>query len=321
MRRTDDADRRFHAPARPWHAATAVIAAASICLFVAQPQAMAMVVRGGDGSGNTTTPVDDPGWANVGLCGSGTAVYLGNGWVITASHVGANSVTFGSTTYTVASGTYQRLHDPSSSSTLADLCVFQLSTIPTGLTSVTIGDSSPVLGSMVTAIGYGRNRATSATSWYVDIDTNPYTWSETPFSGYDAQAGGFKTTSTRTKRWGENAISGSETLSGSYGTTRMLKTTFDASGSANEFQGIAGDSGGALFWKNGSDWELAGIVLSVGTFSGQPGSTAVYGNVTYMADLALYRDQILAITAVPEPATLTLLATAAAAILLRRHRR
>ena len=47
------------------------------------------IVAGGDGSQNTTAPADDPGFANIGIRGSGSAVYLGDGWVLTATHVGA----------------------------------------------------------------------------------------------------------------------------------------------------------------------------------------------------------------------------------------
>jgi hypothetical protein len=56
-----------------------------------------------------------------------------------------------------------------------------------------------------------------------------------------------------------------------------------------------------VFRKNGSAWELSGVILTVGGFSGQPdpGANAIYGNVTYAADLSFYRSQIVAI--VPEP--------------------
>ena len=61
---------------------------AAVCCVVAivavsQPSA-AVVIRGGDGSGNTTAPGDDPGWAYVGERGIGGAVYLGWRWVLTA---------------------------------------------------------------------------------------------------------------------------------------------------------------------------------------------------------------------------------------------
>ena len=40
------------------------------------------------GNGNTCAPSDDPGWLNVGFLDTLNAVYVGYGWVMTASHVG-----------------------------------------------------------------------------------------------------------------------------------------------------------------------------------------------------------------------------------------
>ncbi|MEI6037455.1 MAG: hypothetical protein WCQ91_05985, partial [Planctomycetota bacterium] len=65
-----------------------------------------------------------------------------------------------------------------------------------------------------------------------------------------------------------------------------------------------GDSGGAVFVKNGSAWELAGIMLAVDQYSGQPSNTAVFGNQTYSADLSFYNGQIVQV--VPEPGGLAL---------------
>ena len=96
---------------------------------------------------------------------------------------------------------------------------------------------------------------------------------------------------------------------------------FDRVGGAgdDEMQAVAGDSGGGLFYKNGTDWELAGILMAVGTSSGQPDDTAVYGNLTHAADLSRYRDQIVAI--IPEPGTVLLFAGGLIAVLRRRRRR
>ena len=61
----------------------------------------AVVISTGDGSGNTTAPADDPGFANVGVSNNNlSGVYLGNGWVLTAAHVGnATGFTFGGVFY------------------------------------------------------------------------------------------------------------------------------------------------------------------------------------------------------------------------------
>ena len=280
----------------------AVLILSIMSIHVAQSQSLGVVLRGGDGSGNTSAPTDDPGWANVGLRGVGCAIYLGNGWVLTAGHVGAGDVTFGSTTYTAQAGTWQRLHDPVTPSSLADIGMFQLSSIPAGLRGVTISTAAPSNGSTITAIGYGRDRG-AATTW-------------------ERHSGFFTSAADRTKRWGENTIdTNGITVNSGYGNTSALKVDFDMRGGSgdNEFQGYYGDSGGAFFYDNGTNWELAGMMVAIGTYTGQPDNMVLYGNATYAADLSVYRSQILP-TVIPEPATLSLLALGGLAALRRRHR-
>src|SRR5205823_6655885 len=82
-----------------------------------------------------------------------------------------------------------------------------------------------------------------------------------------------------------------------------------SSATADEAQVADGDSGGAVFYKDPtSGWELAGIVNAKGAFTNQPSDTAIYGNASYLADIATYRDQIIAV--VPEPGACWLLAIA-----------
>jgi hypothetical protein len=63
---------------------------------------------------------------------------------------------------------------------------------------------------------------------------------------------------------------------------------------ANESQAVVNDSGGALFYKNRSAWELAGVTVAVTGFPNQPDvtRTAMFGNLSYYADVAVYLDQI-----------------------------
>ena len=59
-----------------------------------------------------------------------------------------------------------------------------------------------------------------------------------------------------------------------------------------ETQAIGGDSGAAVFYKRGGQWELAGIVNAVFSFTSQPGAT-VYGNSTMMTNLSYYNEDYL----------------------------
>ena len=93
-------------------------------------------------------------------------------------------------------------------------------------------------------------------------------------------------------RWGTNVVTGTSTVLD----TEAFYTSFtETGGTTHEAQAANGDSGGAVFIKDGSLWELAGVMFAVGEYLGQPAETALYGNLTYAADLASYRDQIIEI--------------------------
>jgi hypothetical protein len=270
----------------------------------------ATLIRGG--VGNTSAPAaDDPGWANVGLLDGGSAVYLGNGWVLTAAHVwdaGATTAHFGDTIYSLDLGSWHQLHEPGDPATLADLGLVHLSgAAPSGLSDLVISQSPLPSNAEVLGIGYGTDYDPMETWW------NSQWQKETGTPEHR----GFQLTSGRTKRWGENNIDpGGQVLleSGAY-TTHALQMTFNRLGGAgdNEMQAVPGDSGGGLFYNNGGQWELAGVFLARTTYLGEPGvteddqplDTAVYGNESLAADLRLYRSQIAAL--VPEPSVLVML--------------
>jgi hypothetical protein len=272
------------------------------------------------GTGNTSAPVDDPGWANVGLRGIGTGVYLGDGWVITAGHVGGGNIMLSGTNYAMlaGSGTTLTNNGAAGQSSATDLYMFRLAAPPMGLPGVTIAATAALPGESVTMIGAGRDRG-AFTEWTVDTGTTPWIWTEVSSGG---DAAGYQTLSSRAMRWGTNNVMASGLwLDDGFADVKMLSTDFTFSGTAsNEAQAAYGDSGGAIFRKNGSAWELSGLILAVGGYSGQPdpGNHAIYGNVTYAADLSFYRGQIVSI--VPEPSAVALLATAAAAAAAGRRR-
>jgi hypothetical protein len=285
--------------------------------------APAVIIDTLSGTGNTTAPSDDPGWANVGRLGDGTGVYLGNNWVLTASHIGGGSIVLNGGTYAMLAGSGTRLTNGGQpgKSTLTDLYLFRLATTPVGLVGVPIAAAATGSGAAVTMIGAGRDRG-AFTQWSVNTSTgtNPWVWTEV---SADGNAAGYKTLETRTMRWGTNNVSGTGIwINAGFGDARALQTTFDGFPIySNEAQAAYGDSGGAVFHKNGSTWELSGLMLAVGGYSGQPdpATNAVFGNATYAADLSFYRPQIMAI--VPEPAAIVLVVTAAGGLLIARSLR
>jgi hypothetical protein len=299
-------------------------------LLAAGP-ARAVIDAQGDGTQNLTAPADDFGWGNVGLVLDSQdgifvgGVYLGNGWVLSAYHgvrdasqtgFQFGSVFFGGIGYTVDPATANRLHNPNSS--LADLSLFRLTTQPP-LPSLTIASSAPTNNLSVTLMGNGPNRETALTQWLVNPATDPDTWTEVGAGGTNQ---GYKWAPSQALRWGTNNIAqfgpGVTTLSANdgFGITTVFRTTFD--NLPNEAQAGGGDSGGGVFWKVGGQWQLGGIMLFVDNLDGQPSGTAVFGDDTYAANLASYRNEIVNI--VPEPSTMAL-ASAGAIVLARRRRR
>lgn len=197
-------------------------------------------------------------------------------------------------------------------STEADLRLVRLNGDP-GLPSIfddnpqfrIASQSLPVSGE-VTFIGHGRTRDGDLQFW--NPSSNP-PWQSTTScssesnncrSGYEAMD-----PNDDTLRWGRNRLENvnsfhnpgplDEVLSTSTGIldingrdTASLLTVFDKSGVVNEAQAVDKDSGSAVFYKRGGQWELAGIVNAILTFDDQPGRTAVYNNATTFADLSFY---------------------------------
>lgn len=275
-----------------------------LALCVSVGPVSALVIRDGDGTGNTSAPRNDPGWLNVGNYRGATGIYLGNRWGLTANHVdpgrSGGSIDLNGTMYN-STGAYLQLKNPTGQglSTFTDLLLFRIDAAPPGLPDLSISSTPPPVagaGAVVTMIGAGRDRATDLTLWQRSGSGAGMTWTEVTSGGNES---GYKTLSSKTKRWGQNRLNDNDqVINYGRGDVITLLTDFDSSGgSGNEAQGVAGDSGGAVFYKKKGDWELTGVMLAVGQpstwfNSPNPVFNSLFENVTYSADLSSYATQI-----------------------------
>lgn len=292
------------------------------------PAASSVIIDSDDGNGNTEAPVpDDPGWSNVGTIGGLSGVYLGGRFVLTAYHVGPGNITLGNTTYRYVPGTAVQLDNGDVPLTYADLLMFQIYPEPP-LPQLAIASLPPAPTTPVIMIGHGSNRG-PATTWNPDPDDPSCPPSPPNPPPPDGPVGGYEWGSGNTMRWGTNTVE-SLPFEIEYPPlntfTMAFPTDFDAPGltqTEHEAQAAVGDSGGATFASNGTQWELAGTLFLIGLHScqaQQAPNTALYGNATYSVDLSSYRDQILDVMATPEPRG-GLWPGAALALLLTRRRR
>jgi trypsin len=275
------------------------------CIFFGWIPAHAVILGKPDGSANTTAPADDPGWDRVGTVNGSSGVYLGEGYVLSAKHVNAGDFTLGSTTYSIDS-TYTPQYFETQPGMFADLVIYKILSAPS-MSLLPIYTASSEIGQTGTFIGFGLDR------------------------GDEVSGQGWLWGSPNTKRWGQNVIDTTLTLSdpGVQLHYEALITDFDrvgglGTGLAEESHGAYGDSGGALFIKQGSTWKLAGIMTAV-TENGR----SFYDNDTILPGdqsdqlasvrLSAYSGWILA--TIPEPKTGALIVLGVAAILIRFLRR
>lgn len=248
--------------------------------------AAAVVIDTGDGSGNTSPPGSDPGFANIGdTQNSLSAVYLGDGWVMTAAHVGVIDVGFNDVWYSAVAGSGVRIENPDT--TNSELLVYRIAGFP-NLPSMVLPSVDIQTNDEVTCIGYGWNRWPDVFHWdgaWNEVEDPPWV-----YSGYKRNGGGVA-------RWGKNIVSA---VGGTYLNTTAFNTTFDESGGvADESLAVSGDSGGGCFIERGGSWELVGLMYARIVAPNQPNTVAVFGNQTISANLFEYRDEILAATPPP----------------------
>src|SRR5208283_194918 len=246
--------------------AGALLALATLVSATVAAPACALVVVSDRESETLTAPGDDPGWANVGTIGGLTGTYLGNGWMLTAGHVGAGPVVLGGRRFSAVPDSTVQLRNQDGS--LADLIVFRIQGAP-HLPRLRVAAATPKVGTPVVLIGNGRDRGA------------PLLW-----SGHE----GFDWGTPSAMRWGTNTVFKNAVRGNS---TDAFVTQFRKDGATPyEAQAAVGDSGGAVFVKVRGKWRLAGVLYGVVGFDKQPRETALYGNLTLSADLARYRAEI-----------------------------
>lgn len=257
-------------------------------------------------------PGDDFGWDHVGQVNndsnsnSGSGVYLGHGWVLGANHVGPGSLVLHGTTYLRdTSEPVVRLDNPGREDK-ADLILFKVQN-PPGLPPMTIAQSSPAVNTGVAMAGTGRTRGSALKTYNLPPPSEGYDWR-----------------STRVLTWGTNNVSGStafdDAVDGEFNTNTHLYTA-DFNSVAGNAQGTIHDSGGGVFTWEDDAWVLSGVMISA--LFRDSGDPAVYysvldvGDKTAIADLSVYRDQIIA--TIPEPSTLVFMGAGVLLFLFRRR--
>lgn len=305
-------------------------------LILAAPEARAVVVAGANGGGNTSNNttsaqmaaqlglIDTAFYNNVLTYSDASSVYLGwastldgpRAYLLSAMHINlSNTMLINAVSYSV---TRQSI----AGSDLALLTLSNVNGIMPPLPVVNLATATPSIGTGVIMAGFGRDRVQ-------DAATNANTLDAITL----ANGTGYTTTNSQVARWGTNATiraSGppgpsppTATVNIGGRSTVSFRTEFNtpASGgwlTSNEAQAVRGDSGGAAFDFNGN---LQGIIVAV---SGTNAEWAVFGERTWFADIATYKNDIdtaIGYTLVPEPTTTALLLVGAGALVFFARRR
>ena len=180
-----------------------------------------------------------------------SAVYIGNGFILTARHVGTSD-----SGLLIQGTVYPRdtsfipvpVTIPDASIINVDLQLQKISGDP-GLSVLPLAQSATAdtsASSVLIGWGVGKGTAISGQGWNWGDDT------------------------TRLFRWGTNTTSGvTSAMAYNVGNTAMsytaLRVVFNSSQGANEATATLGDSGSALFQSSSGTWALSGITTVVST--------------------------------------------------------
>jgi len=293
--------------------------AALVALVLIGQSASGMVLWNLDNSENQSDPGTGVPWgsvfavtdANGELC-SGSAVYLGNGYLLTANHVTMNAtykfVTFNGVNFFEIDDTFQsgsraagKQVASGEAGVVLDMAVFKLKTIPGGVQPATLLSTPSEEVASATMVGWGVGRAAGEA-----LEDPVVSW-------------GNSTTSE--KRWGVNTPRDLVSISYGGGNYTAIRTVAGGNGASFDPDGLGNaeaaatllDSGSGLFQEIGGTWYLIGLTNTVDQLGG--GSTSTFGDDktsgagrgdgNYFTRISDYDAQILA--TIPEPATAILL--------------
>jgi hypothetical protein len=300
-----------------------------VCYGVVSPAA-AVIFVGGDNARNTTDPGAGIPWDHVARVTNqagtavsyGSAVYLGNRYMLTANHVSMSGgyVSFNGTDTLQIEATYT----PQQVATGVDLKVFRLAAAPVGLSGVPLytqaiggGPDADNAGkdSVLVGWGVGRDPDQEAPG---DPDAN-VTWN------WGAAA------ATSDKRWGTNFALRVTTINYTHGTTNYSNEVLVSQLFRREFSNINDDhaavsvydSGSALFQLHGGVWYLAGVPITVSTlnsstFAGDGTAGDTPGDENFFARIDTYEQDIAVL--IPEPTTFVLISGMLALAVVWRRR-
>jgi len=320
------------------------LAAALMIGRITAAPVQAVIVDGAAGDNSVTQPVSPvAGLNNVGsipavyqVVANSSGVYLGNGWVLTAYHIGTvtseTNFILGGNTFT-PDGSVQRIYaDQANQTGPTDMMMFHLKTTPNPVLfpNLTLSSATPSDGTPFYTKGNGLTRSTSLAYYYVTSTNNnnsaPYTWTPTTATDPNENASGYTESQPNILWYGSNTVANpggmtfiSSPNNGSYGSTVDFASNFLQNGDA---QLSPGDSGGGVFDANNN---LIGInettFPTTVPLEYQPANTAIFGDASGYMDIATYRTQIEGILATPEPGTIGLLLCSVPMLLRRRRRR
>jgi len=237
----------------------------------------ALVFARGDRPLNANPPGLELGWSGACRRGGLSAVHLGEGWILSAAHVGMGTVLVGDEEFPPIAGSEVVFHDADGPA--SDLILFRVGGAPSG-PRIPISSAPVATGDRVVLMGNGK------------VQAEPRSW---------RGRGGYRLGPSRGLLWGENlvVIDDHELELGSRLTRTFGVELDDFYALPSEAIAAAGDSGGPVFRNSEAGWELVGILVATSQAEGQPENSIFFGSLSFAADLSVYRDEINAARGAP----------------------